>query len=160
MDAKRGSENLNPVRFSVFGDGLGRRVASGPFVLQSDFGVSPQIRRKGVWGLTEGPSKGNGRGVNQLIFRRSLQLSGFVSLCFGILGLFAVEARAVTLTLVVTNIVMPSAGQTFQMPLSGFGSRRAAITVFRKGEHEEVDGYHRAPDQSEPAHERERGGLE
>lgn len=54
-----------------------------------------------------------------MIFRRSLQLSGFVSLCLGILGLFAVEARGVTLTLYTNSIAVP-AGLTFQMPLSGF----------------------------------------
>ncbi len=57
---------------------------------------------------------GNGRGVNRAIFRRSLQILG---VCFGGLVLFAVEARAVSLTLEMTNITT-FAGQTFQMPLT------------------------------------------
>jgi len=58
---------------------------------------------------------GNGRGVNRLIFLRALRLA---AVCVGGLVLFSVEARAVSLTLVVTNITMPS-GQTYQMPLTG-----------------------------------------
>src|ERR1700722_10822700 len=57
---------------------------------------------------------GNGRGVNRAIFRRSLQL---LAVGFGGLVLFAVEARAVSLTLEMTNITT-FAGQTFQMPLT------------------------------------------
>jgi hypothetical protein len=41
-----------------------------------------------------------------------------MAVCFGVFGLFAVEARAVSLSLVKTNITMP-AGRTFQMPLTG-----------------------------------------
>jgi large repetitive protein len=57
---------------------------------------------------------GNGRGVNRAIFLRGLQLS---AVCFCGLVLFAVEARAVSLTLQMTNITT-FAGQTFQMPLT------------------------------------------
>ena len=53
--------------------------------------------------------------VHPLIFRRSLQLWARVAVCF---VLFAVEARAVSLTLVTNNITMPR-GQAFQMPLTG-----------------------------------------
>jgi cyclophilin family peptidyl-prolyl cis-trans isomerase len=56
--------------------------------------------------------------VNPLIFRRSLQLWARAAICFGVFVLFAVEARAVSLTLVTNNITMPR-GQTFQMPLTG-----------------------------------------
>ena len=57
-------------------------------------------------------------GVNPLIFRRSLQSWVRAAVCFGVVVLFAVEARAVSLTLVTNNITM-SRGQTFQMPLTG-----------------------------------------
>ena len=56
--------------------------------------------------------------VNPSIFRRSLQMWARMAVCFGVFGLFAVEARAVSLSLVKTNITMP-AGRTFQMPLTG-----------------------------------------
>jgi cyclophilin family peptidyl-prolyl cis-trans isomerase len=67
-----------------------------------------------VWGLTGGRSMGNGRGVNRLSFLRVLQLA---AVCLCGLALFAVEARAVSLTLEMTNITT-FAGQTFQMPLT------------------------------------------
>ncbi len=57
---------------------------------------------------------GNGRGVNRAIFLRGLQIAA-VGVCG--LVLFAVEARAVSLTLEMTNITT-FAGQTFQMPLT------------------------------------------
>ena len=71
-----------------------------------------------VWSLTGGESEGNAMRVNPLIFRRSLQLWARAMVCFGVFILFAVEAHAVSLTLVTNNITMPR-GQTFQMPLTG-----------------------------------------
>lgn len=62
---------------------------------------------------------GNAREVNLGIFSRSWRQLARTAVCLCGLVLFAVEARAVSLTLVVTNITMPS-GRTFQMPLSGF----------------------------------------
>ena len=69
------------------------------------------------WGLTGGVSAGNAMGVNRSIFRRSLRLWARVAICLGGLVLFAAEARAVSLTLEMTNITT-YAGQTFQMPLT------------------------------------------
>src|ERR1017187_1021437 len=69
------------------------------------------------WGLTGGESAGNAMRVNPSIFWRSLQLWARVAVCFGVFVLFAVEARAVSLALEMTNITT-YAGQTFQMPLT------------------------------------------
>ncbi len=69
------------------------------------------------WGLTGGESAGNAMSVNRLIFRRSLQVWVCTAICLGGLVFFGTEARAVSLTLRMTNITT-YAGQTFQMPLT------------------------------------------
>src|SRR5580698_542073 len=57
-------------------------------------------------------------GVNSGTFARPWQQLARTGVCLCGFILFAVEVRAVSLTLVVTNITMPS-GRTFQMPLTG-----------------------------------------
>jgi cyclophilin family peptidyl-prolyl cis-trans isomerase len=76
-------------------------------------------RGRRVSGLTGGVSVSNAREVNPGISLRCWRRLARPAVLLGGLVLFAMEARAVSLTLVVTNITMPS-GRTFQMPLSGF----------------------------------------